>query len=106
MLANVSAIRKYGRPRLRAARGRLEHPRCGARVDRALDRLRWRNCAEFVSARQEIVAFWTRKWQREITYRLIKQLWAYDGNLIAVRFAYEWHDHSGSWFRSYGNENW
>src|ERR1700755_3167165 len=67
---------------------------------------RWRNRAEFVNGRQEIIAFLTRKWTRELEYRLIKELWAFDGNRIAVRFAYECHDDSGNWFRSYGNENW
>ena len=67
---------------------------------------RWRNRAEFVDGRDEIVAFLTRKWRRELEYRLIKELWAFDGNRIAVRFAYESHDDSGNWFRSYGNENW
>ncbi len=67
---------------------------------------RWRNRAEFISGRAEIVAFLARKWSRELEYRLIKELWAFDGNHIAVRFAYEWHDDSGNWFRSYGNENW
>ena len=67
---------------------------------------RWRNRAEFLTGCDEIVAFLTRKWQRELEYRLIKELWAFDGNRIAVRFAYEWHDDSGNWFRSYGNENW
>jgi len=67
---------------------------------------RWRNRAEFVNGRQEIVAFLTRKWERELDYRLIKELWAFTENRIAVRFAYEWHDDSGNWFRSYGNENW
>jgi nuclear transport factor 2 (NTF2) superfamily protein len=67
---------------------------------------RWRNRAEFVSGRQEIVAFLTRKWAKELDYRLIKELWAFTGNRIAVRFAYEWHDDSGNWYRSYGNENW
>ena len=67
---------------------------------------RWRNRAEFVRGREDIVAFLTRKWQRELDYRLIKELWAFDGDRIAVRFAYEWHDDSGNWFRSYGNENW
>jgi nuclear transport factor 2 (NTF2) superfamily protein len=67
---------------------------------------RWRNRAEFVNGRDEIVAFLTRKWQRELDYRLVKELWAFDGNRIAVRFAYEYHDDSGNWFRSYGNENW
>jgi nuclear transport factor 2 (NTF2) superfamily protein len=67
---------------------------------------RWRNRAEFITGRDEISAFLTRKWSRELDYRLIKELWAFDGNRIAVRFAYEWHDDSGHWFRSYGNENW
>src|SRR5260370_6277711 len=67
---------------------------------------RWRNRAEFVEGRDAIVAFLTRKWQRELDYRLIKEVWAYRDNRIAVRFAYEWHDDSGNWFRSYGNENW
>jgi hypothetical protein len=67
---------------------------------------RWRNRTEFATGRREIVAFLTRKWARELDYRLIKELWAFDGNRIAVRFAYEWHDDSGRWFRSYGNENW
>ena len=66
----------------------------------------WRNRAEFVRGREAISAFLTRKWQRELDYRLIKELWAFQGNRIAVRFAYEWHDDSGNWFRSYGNENW
>ncbi len=66
----------------------------------------WRNRSEFVNGRQEIVAFLKRKWTRELDYRLIKELWAFEGNHIAVRFAYEWHDDSGNWFRSYGNENW
>jgi uncharacterized protein len=67
---------------------------------------RWRNRAEFVTGRSEIEAFLTRKWQREQSYRLIKEVWAFRENRIAVRFAYEWHDDSGHWFRSYGNENW
>ena len=67
---------------------------------------RWRNRAEFVTGREEIEAFLTRKWTRELEYRLIKELWAFTGNRIAVRFAYEWHDDSGNWSRSYGNENW
>jgi nuclear transport factor 2 (NTF2) superfamily protein len=67
---------------------------------------RWRNRSEFVTGRQEIVAFLTRKWAKELDYRLIKELWAFTGNRIAVRFAYEWHDDSGNWYRSYGNENW
>lgn len=67
---------------------------------------RWRNRAEFLAGRVEIVAFLKRKWARELDYRLIKELWAFNGSRIAVRFAYEWHDGAGSWFRSYGNENW
>ena len=67
---------------------------------------RWRNRAEFVSGRAAIIAFLERKWARELDYRLIKELWAFDGARIAVRFAYEWHDDSGQWYRSYGNENW
>ena len=67
---------------------------------------RWRNRAEFVSGREEIAALLTRKWVRELDYRLIKELWAFGENRIAVRFAYEWHDDAGNWFRSYGNENW
>ncbi len=66
----------------------------------------WRNRAEFVTGRAEIAAFLKRKWARELDYRLIKEVWTFAGNRIAVRFAYEWHDDSGHWFRSYGNENW
>ena len=66
----------------------------------------WRNRAEFVTGREAIVQFLRRKWNRELEYRLIKELWAVSGDRIAVRFAYEWHDDSGNWFRSYGNENW
>lgn len=66
----------------------------------------WRNRTEFVTGRDAIVAFLTRKWERELGYRLIKELWAFDGDRIAVRFAYECHDAAGDWFRSYGNENW
>ena len=67
---------------------------------------KWRNRAEFVTGREEIVAFLSRKWNRELDYRLIKELWAFDNARIAVRFAYEFHDDSGQWFRAYGNENW
>ncbi len=67
---------------------------------------RWRNRAEFLQGRAAIQEFLARKWARELDYRLIKELWAHAGNRIAVRFAYEWHDDSGHWFRSYGNENW
>jgi len=66
----------------------------------------WRNRNAFKNGREEIVEFLTRKWQNEHEYRLIKELWAFDGNRIAVRFAYEWHDDAGQWWRSYGNENW
>jgi hypothetical protein len=66
----------------------------------------WRNRAEFLRGREAIEAFLRRKWARELDYRLIKELWAFRENRIAVRFAYEWHDDSGQWFRSYGNENW
>ncbi len=66
----------------------------------------WRNRAEFPKGRAQIVEFLTRKWAKELDYRLIKELWAFDRNRIAVRFAYEWHDDAGNWFRSYGNENW
>ncbi|RQV22157.1 nuclear transport factor 2 family protein [Burkholderia cenocepacia] len=66
----------------------------------------WRNRAEFVTGRPAIVALLTRKWQRELDYRLMKELWAYGGNRIAVRFAYEWHDDAQNGYRSYGNENW
>jgi uncharacterized protein len=66
----------------------------------------WRNRSEFLSGRAEIVQFLTRKWNKELDYRLIKELWAFQENRIAVRFAYESHDDSGNWFRSYGNENW
>jgi hypothetical protein len=66
----------------------------------------WRNRSEFLVGREAIVQFLTHKWQKELDYRLIKELWAFEGNRIAVRFAYEWHDAAGNWFRSYGNENW
>ena len=66
----------------------------------------WRNRSEFLRGREAIVAFLMRKWARELDYRLIKELWGFRENLMAVRFAYEWHDDSGNWFRSYGNENW
>jgi hypothetical protein len=66
----------------------------------------WRNRSEFIHGREEIVAFLTRKWAKELDYRLIKELWTFEDNRIAVRFAYEHHDDSGNWFRSYGNENW
>jgi nuclear transport factor 2 (NTF2) superfamily protein len=66
----------------------------------------WRNRSEFIKGRDEIKQFLERKWAKELDYRLIKELWSYDGARIAVRFAYEWHDEAGQWFRSYGNENW
>lgn len=67
---------------------------------------RWRNRSEFIHGREEIIAFLSRKWAKELDYRLIKELWAFSGSRIAVRFAYEWRDDSGHWYRSYGNENW
>jgi len=67
---------------------------------------RWRNRTEFVSNREEAKSFLSRKWNKEVEYRLIKELWAFNENRISVRYAYEWHDDSGNWFRSYGNENW
>jgi hypothetical protein len=67
---------------------------------------KWRNRSEFVTGRAQIVQFLTRKWQKELDYRLIKELWAFGGSRIAVRFAYESHDAAGQWYRSYGNENW
>ena len=67
---------------------------------------RWRNRSEFLNGREEIIEFLSRKWTKELDYRLIKELWSFNENRIAVRFAYEWHDDSGNWFRSYGNENW
>lgn len=70
------------------------------------DESQWRNRSEFVTGRDQIVTFLARKWARELDYRLIKELWAFDGNRIAVRFAYECHDASGQWYRCYGNENW
>jgi nuclear transport factor 2 (NTF2) superfamily protein len=66
----------------------------------------WRNRSEFIQGRNEIEQFLERKWSKELDYRLCKELWAFEGNRIAVRFAYEWHDATGQWFRSYGNENW
>ena len=66
----------------------------------------WRNRSEFINGRDEIVQFLTRKWAKELEYRLIKELWSYKDRRIAVRFAYEWHDEAGDWYRSYGNENW
>ncbi|GGI54619.1 nuclear transport factor 2 family protein [Oxalicibacterium solurbis] len=67
---------------------------------------KWRNRAEFIKNRDEAQAFLARKWAKELDYRLIKELWAFTDNRIAVRYAYEWHDDAGNWFRSYGNENW
>jgi len=67
---------------------------------------RWRNRTEFIDGREQIVQFLDRKWKKELDYRLIKELWAVEGNRIAVRYAYEWHDDSGNWFRTFGNENW
>lgn len=66
----------------------------------------WRNRTEFITGREQIIDFLIKKWSKELEYRLIKELWAFDNNRIAVRFAYEWHNESNEWFRSYGNENW
>jgi uncharacterized protein len=94
--------RAEGPPRRRC----LEHARSGGVAQAyTIDSL-WRNRAEFLQGRGAIEAFLTRKWNRELDYRLIKELWTFHDNRIAVRFAYEWHDDSGNWFRSYGNENW
>ncbi|MBS0580571.1 MAG: nuclear transport factor 2 family protein [Proteobacteria bacterium] len=70
------------------------------------EQCRWRNRAEFIAGRAEIEQFLARKWARELDYRLIKEIWTHGADRIAVRFAYEWHDDSGHWYRSYGNENW
>ncbi|MEI9976754.1 MAG: nuclear transport factor 2 family protein [Ignavibacteriota bacterium] len=95
-----------GHPQSSTGRRRLEFrdPRTGS-LAYTVDS-RWRNRSEFVTGRAEIVAFLTRKWAKEKEYRLIKELWAHDGNRIAACFAYEWQDDSGKWFRAYGNENW
>jgi nuclear transport factor 2 (NTF2) superfamily protein len=93
----ASAIQRCASPRMR-----------GILVTRALAYAidsRWRNRSEFINGRSEIIAFLSRKWARELDYRLIKEMWAFTGNRIAVRFAYGWHD-SGHWYRSYGNETW
>ncbi len=66
----------------------------------------WRNRDTFINGREEVVAFLTKKWEKELDYKLKKELWSYTGNRISVRFEYEWHDHEGKWFRSYGNEQW
>ena len=66
----------------------------------------WRNRDTFINGREEVVAFLTKKWEKELNYKLKKELWSYTGNRISVRFEYEWHDHEGKWFRSYGNEQW
>ena len=93
--------------KVRAGRGRLEHPRSRAgRARLHASTATGETAPNSSTGRDEIVAFLTRKWNRELDYRLIKELWAFAGNRIAVRFAYEWHDDSGNWFRSYGNENW
>ena len=96
-----SAIRKV---RLAEDAWNTRDPEVCARV--YTEDTRWRNRAEFPVGREAVKAFLRRKWARELDYRLIKELWAFGGNRIAVRFAYEWHDEAGQWFRSYGNENW
>ena len=100
----------HGRDRCKegaSGRRRMEHARSlrAWRLPIQIDS-RWRNRSEFLEGRAAIEAFLTRKWSRELDYRLIKELWTFRENRIAVRFAYEWHDDSGNWFRSYGNENW
>ena len=89
-----------------APRRWLEQPRCGKSRPAYTVDSEWRNRSEFVHGRGQIVEFLQRKWRKEQQYRLIKELWAWQENRIAVRFAYEWCDDSGNWFRSYGNENW
>ena len=96
----------HGRPEGAGGRGRLEYARSRASGARVQSDSRWRNRAEFIVGREEITAFLRRKWNRELDYRLIKELWTFQDNRIAVRFAYEWHDDAGNWFRSFGNENW
>ncbi len=92
--------------KVRIGRGRLEHARPAACRSPTPRTAAGETAPSSPSAAPQIVAFPTRKWARELDYRLIKELWAFDDNRIAVRFAYEWHDDSGQWFRSYGNENW
>jgi nuclear transport factor 2 (NTF2) superfamily protein len=87
-------------------RRRPEQPRPAAGFSGLSRDSGWRNRAEFINGRAEIVAFLTRRWNKELDCRLIKELWVFADNRIAVRFAYDWHDDSGNWFRSYGNENW
>lgn len=94
------------RPKGPPGRGRLEHPRAAARGPGYTRDSVWRNRSEFFAGREAIEQFLVRKWSKDLYYRLIKELWAFHENRIAVRFAYEWHDDSGNWFRSYGNENW
>ena len=84
----------------------MEHPRPGSGGVVYTEDTRWRNRAEFPVGREEVRQFLQRKWARELDYRLIKSLWSFGGPRIAVRFAYEWHDDAGQWYRSYGNENW
>ena len=97
---------RNGNPEGAHGRGCLELARSGARGARLHPDSRWRNRAEFLQGREAIEAFLRRKWDRELDYRLIKEIWAFRENRIAVRFAYEWHDDAGQWYRSYGNENW
>jgi uncharacterized protein len=105
--ASTSAVhRRNGRAEGTHGGRRVEHARSRAGGAAYTPDSRWRNRVEFLQGRAEIEAFLTRKWSRELDYRLIKELWAFRENRIAVRFAYEWRDDSGHWFRSYGNENW
>ncbi len=84
----------------------MEYARARARSLAYTENSKWRNRSEFFSGRAAIVEFLKRKWTKELDYRLIKEVWAFAGNRIAVRFVYEWHDESGAWFRSHGNEQW
>ncbi len=104
----ASALHRDNRPSPRSARQKTHGtPATPAHVALAYTPdSAWRNRAEFLRGREEIVAFLTRKWNRELDYRLIKQLWTFGGNRIAIRFAYEYHDDNGQWYRAYGNENW
>jgi nuclear transport factor 2 (NTF2) superfamily protein len=99
--AEDTAVQRFVWPRMDGTHGDPERVSLAYTIDST-----WRNRAEFISGRNEIVDFLKRKWAKELDYRLIKEMWAFHANRIAVRFAYEWHDDSGNWFRSHGNENW
>jgi nuclear transport factor 2 (NTF2) superfamily protein len=99
--AEDTAVQRFVWPRMDGTHGDPERVSLAYTIDST-----WRNRAEFISGRNEIIDFLKRKWAKELGYRLIKEMWAFHANRIAVRFAYEWHDDSGNWFRSHGNENW